>query len=432
MGTYSRLGFNVVPFLSTQAYLPDPVFGPPPELLWPGNRTAGPWEQSALKFGPQSSYWSYSWTKTPNASVLSSMGVAPPDMHVELMKWERAANFSVSCGGMPDIAYDGVLLAHDFQRFCDMAAFAQPDFVFADDEAWGDAWNKWNKDGYVLKSANALAQRLPGETDENLAFRMLVQMLAGWVSCLPKVSPRTQPMWYGTALAPPEASLAAGVIPQYSTYSDIFSPVQWPATVRRQKLQLGSEAPLVPWLTSCCWGQMNADELRSATLHSFGSGAGGFSWFRDICFDDPGKLLALSNAVAVAVHHESHLMQGMPALHGVEIEISTGSDQAPLVWSASVHGGSMWLAVTPARDQTVLRFAVSLRDESADSDASGSTTACVVTAATECEEKLVGLRDEAASAATAGNVAKWETYEVPVDAQRADGSTIVLFITTMH
>jgi hypothetical protein len=284
----------------------------------------------------------------------------------------------------------------------------------------------------VLKSANALAQRLPGETDENLAFRMLVQMLAGWVSCLPKVSPRTQPMWYGTALAPPEASLAAGVIPQYSTYSDIFSPVQWPATVRRQKLLLGSEAPLVPWLTSCCWGQMNADELRSATLHSFGSGAGGFSWFRDICFDDPGKLLALSNAVAVAVHHESHLMQGMPALHGVEIEISTGSDQAPLVWSASVHGGSMWLAVTPARDQTVVRFAVSLRDESADSDASGSTTACVVTAATECEEKMVGLRDEAASAATAGNVAKWETYEVPVDAQRADGSTMVLFITTMH
>jgi hypothetical protein len=290
VGTYAQLGLNTVPFLSTQAYLPDPVFGPPPELLWPGNRTAGPWEEPALKFGPQSSYWgdyfSYTTGKhgAPNATVLSSMGVTPANMHVEMMKWERAVNFSVSCGGMPDIAYDGILLAHDFERFCDMVSFAQPDFVFADNEGWGDAWNKWYKDGYVLKSANAQSQRLAGETDENLAFRMLVQMLAGWVSCLPKVSPTTQPMWYGTALAPPDAFLAVGIIPQYSTYSDIFSPVQWPATVRRQKQLLGSKAPLVPWLTSCCWGQMNADELRSATLQSFGSGAGGFSWFRDICF----------------------------------------------------------------------------------------------------------------------------------------------------
>jgi hypothetical protein len=206
------------------------------------------------------------------------MGVAPADMHIEMTKWERAVNFSMSHGGMPDIAYDGFLLTHDMQRFCDMVAFVQPEFVFADNEGWGDAWNKWYKDGYVLKSANAQAQRLPGENDENLAFRMLVQMLAGWVNCLPHVSPHTQPMWYGTALAPVEAFLAAGVVPQYSTYSDIFSPVQWPATVRRQKQLLGNSAPLVPWLTSCCWGQMDADELRSAALHSFGSGASGFSW----------------------------------------------------------------------------------------------------------------------------------------------------------
>lgn len=429
VGTYAQLGFNTVPFLSTQAYLPDPVFGPPPALLWPGNRTGGPWTQPALKFGPQSSYWGFHYARgPPNETVLSSIGVTSADMDMEMMKWERSVNFSVSCGGMPDIAYDGILLTHDFKQFCDMAAFAQPDFVFADNEAWGDAWNKWYKDGYVLKSANAQAQRLPDETDENLAFRMLVQMLAGWVSCLPQVSPRTQPMWYGTALAPVEAFLAAGVVPQYSTYSDIFSPVQWPAKVRRQKQLLGSQAPLVPWLTSCCWGQMNADELRSAVLHSFGSGAGGFSWFRDICFDDPGKLLALSNAVAVVGHHEAHLAQGMPALLGVDVKMSERSGKAPLVWSASAHGRSMWLALTPHRGQTVMRLAVALGDETADPDEESSTTACVATAANACEQSLVSLRDATATA----NISRWETYEVPIDAKRVDESTVVLFITAKH
>jgi hypothetical protein len=433
VGTYAQLGFNTVPFLSTQAYLPDPVFGPPPALLWPGNRTAGPWQQPALKFGPQSSYWSTYFTYStgqrgaPNTTVLSSMGVTAAEMPAEIAKWERAINFSRSSSGMPDIAYDGALLTHDFQQFCDMAAFAKPDYVFADDEAWGDAWQKWHKEQYVLKSPNALLQRLPGESDENLAFRMLVQMLSGWVSCLPKVSPKTQPMWYGTALAPREAFLAAGVIPQYSTYSDIFKPTTWPARVKREKQLLGSTAPLVPWLTSCCWGQMNADELRSAALHSFGSGSGGFSWFRDICFDDPGKLLALSDATAVATHHEVHLMQAMPALVGEDIAISSvgdsdGDGDNPFVWSATVHAGSMWLAVTPRPGQTTLQFAVALLGEG---DEGGSTTACVVTAASPCGLAVEGSRDEAAGRG-------WEAYEVVLpDAvgAEAEGSTVVLFIT---
>jgi hypothetical protein len=422
VGLYSQLGFNIVPFMSTQAYLPDPVFGPPPPLLWPGNRTNGPWEQPALKFGPQTSYWDYfdfvSGKKGgPNATILSSMGVKPANMAAQMAKWERAINYSTSCGGMPDIAYDGALLQHDFQHFCEMAAFAKPDFVFADNEGWGDAWQKWHKQGYVLKSPNALSQRLPGESDENLAFRMLVQMLAGWVSCLPKVSPKTQPMWYGTALAPAEAFLAAGVVPQYSSYSDIFAPARWPATVKRQKQLLGNKAPLVPWLTSCCWGQMNADELRSATLHSFGSGAAGFSWFRDICFDDPGKLLALSDAVAIATHHETHLAQGMPAREGEDIELIYRDGEQPLIWSASVHARSMWLAVTPRRGQTVLRFAAALLGAR-----EGGSTACLVTIASACVLMIEASNDGAA--------AGWEVYEVPLhDAIRVAEDTVIIYIS---
>jgi hypothetical protein len=147
--------------------------------------------------------------------------------------------------------------------------------------------------------------------------------------------------------------------------------------------------------------------------------------------DDPGKLLALSNAVAVAGHHEAHLMQGMPAVPGVDIELDTESHQPPLVWSASVHAGSMWLAVTPSRDQKWVKFRVALRDDRADSNGAGSTTACIVTAAEQCEQKVVALHDEAGRTATT-STAMWEAYEVPVNATRADGSTMVFFITTGH
>ena len=135
--------------------------------------------------------------------------------------------------------------------------------------------------------------------------------------------------------------------------------------------------------------------------------------------------------MAVAGHYEAHLTQGMPAVPGVDIDLSTESGQAPLVWSASVHDGSMWLAVTPSREQNWVEFKVALRGERADSEALGSTTACVVTAAKQCEQEVAGLRDEAGSTATT-SVARWEAYEVPVNATRADGSTVVLFITTRH
>jgi hypothetical protein len=430
--TYSSLGFNTVPFLSTQAYWfpgqpQHSVFGPKPSLLYPGNRTAGPWKQSAgaLKFGPQhsgfSEYFRFTTGKSgpPNATILTSMGVQAAELPAEMLKWERAINFSQSCGGMPDIAYDGALLKADNQEFCDMVGFVQPDFVFADDEGWGNAWAKWHKKGYMLKSKNALAQRLPGESDENLAFRMTVQMLAGWVSCLQKVSPATQPMWYGTALAPAEAFEAAGVIPQYSTYSDIFAPVTWPTKVKRQKQLIGDKAPLVPWLTSCCWGQMNADELRSATLHSFGSGASGFSWFRDICFDDPGKLLALSDAIAVAGHHEEHLSVGMPALVGEEFELRGEKAEAPIAWSASVANTSMWLAFTSGRQQTALRFAVAL-----DPSGERSTQACVVSTANRtCEPALMHHPLKNTRSRT-----KWEEYAVPIP-EALKAATVVLYVS---
>ena len=120
-----------------------------------------------------------------------------------------------------------------------------------------------------------------------------------------------------------------------------------------------------------------------------------------------------------------HLIQGTPALPGVDVQISTGPDgEDPLVWSASVSGRSIWLAVTPRRGQTAVRLAVNLGKERADLHKVESTTVCVVTATNACEHTLVGLYDKVAKNATTDI-----STDVPIDAKRVDESTIVLFIT---
>ena len=51
---------------------------------------------------------------------------------------------------------------------------------------------------------------------------------------------------------------------------------------------------LLPWLTGCTYGQLDAVGTFEGALHSFGAGATGFNFFSPECFDDPAKVLALS------------------------------------------------------------------------------------------------------------------------------------------
>ena len=82
----------------------------------------------------------------------------------------------------------------------------------------------------------------------------------------------------------------------------------------------------------------------------------------------------------------------------------------------------MWLAFTPGREQTVLRFAVAL------SRGEGSTKACVVSTARACEPTLVY---HPLSADSSGHA--WEEYAVPLsDAVRSTTTTtVVLYVSPL-
>jgi hypothetical protein len=371
--TYRSLGFNTVPYLLrfTDSYANGSF------LLHPKNRTTGPWADGALHFGPQhTGFQSLStllWKGPANASILKSrFGVKPADMPVEVLKWERAVRYADAAGFRKpiDLGYDGALFQYDVQSFCDAMGSIQPETVFADDEIWGDVWENWWVDRAVLLSENAQSRRLPGETDENLAFRMILEMFNRWVECLSHVSSGTKVHFYDVRF-PVETFLRSGITPQYATYTSIYDPATFPAVMRRQALLLQEDGAsdavgFVPWLTSCTWGQMSADQLRSATLHSFGSGATGFSWFHDICFDDPGKMLALSSAIALVVPHERLMMRGAP-VGASDFSVSSTildrtqspSDSVVLTWSGRLDlDGFMWLALTLNGTANTVRFAV--------------------------------------------------------------------------
>ena len=53
-----------------------------------------------------------------------------------------------------------------------------------------------------------------------------------------------------------------------------------------------------------------------------------FSWFRDICFDDPGKLLALSSAIALAQPYETLILLGDIVMRA-DITLELGREGCP-------------------------------------------------------------------------------------------------------
>lgn len=101
---------------------------------------------------------------------------------------------------------------------------------------------------------------------------------------------------------PDELLAASGVSEQPSEYGPQHYLQTFPGRVRNSKLRQGVMAGskprhLLPWLTACTYGQMEAPLLLASTLHMFGAGATGFSFFIDSCMDDGAKFLALATAI---------------------------------------------------------------------------------------------------------------------------------------
>jgi hypothetical protein len=316
---YRGLGFNTVPMVSMPGFFEKwtkynttvvPKANAPP-YLFPDGRRGKQWE--GLRFGPEVSAPDVSGGAStckkdaPNADMLPS-GLSSAEIKVELAKWSNAYNFSKVTGGL-DVAYDGIFAQRNRLQFCDLMAKTQPDWVFLDDEAYGEGWVPWASN--VGVSENAVARALPGETLMDLAWRMALETFSGFTKCLTSVSPNTTLAWYGTPF-PDQVFASAGISMQPSLYSSLryLQDYVWDVREARQSqgvMAAGKPRHLLPWLTACTYGQMDAVAMWEAALHTFGGGATGFSFFWDTCIDDPGAVLSLKTNLA---------QKGLEDVHG--------------------------------------------------------------------------------------------------------------------
>eukprot|EP01043_Picozoa_sp_COSAG02_P057252 COSAG02_NODE_6917_length_3288_cov_87.007972_2_plen_764_part_01 len=110
--------------------------------------------------------------------------------------------------------------------------------------------------------------------------------------------------------------------------------------------QLSEKRQLLPWLTACTYGQMTAADVFAGTLHSYAGGASGFAFFADTCFDDPGKILALSTASALAAEYEELFFEGQTLAAPDELRWS--ESQGNVLAAAGMRKNlTMWLVITP-------------------------------------------------------------------------------------
>merc|ERR1719174_1822963 len=114
---------------------------------------------------------------------------------------------------------------------------------------------------------------------------MVEEVFATWTHCMPEAQVNmTNIGWYGTPF-PDFMSSRHGVSMQPSTYGPIHylhTYPDWLGEFRdRQENHVvtaaGKQKPrqLIPWLTACTYGQMDARATLDGALHSFGRGATG-------------------------------------------------------------------------------------------------------------------------------------------------------------
>ena len=121
--------------------------------------------------------------------------------------------------------------------------------------------------------------------------------------------------------------------------------VDWLRVQKQLMIDSGKGRTFIPTLTAATYGEMDATAVLDGTLHTYGVGATGFSFFSSADFDDGGKILALSTATALAQPFEDHFFFGRP-LGVLDLDESATSENI-LAWSGMSYQNSLWVVITP-------------------------------------------------------------------------------------
>jgi hypothetical protein len=364
---YRRLGFNVVPFVSTHRY--DPAVWP--ELYATPEERVGP-EWEGLLYGPEHStfYNGFHGEGIFNLLTWSVQDVLDFDFSPfnltkeqekeERQKWLNAVTYYADPDVTRiDLAYDGLFFRRDLENLTRVVEATRPDYIFIDSERFPTR-AEWPAN--VGKSANAGARRLPGETDEALADRIAREVMAALVEAVQSASPGTKIALFGAVPAYDHGYQAfrwrilqdLGLIPQPSLYKFQRRLDRFAEFVRRNRRALPPGYELIPWITTGTYGEMDPARAFDLITHLFLNGATGFSLYSFDDFDDMADYLYIAEAIGLLVPYEDIIVDGVLALEDIE-----GVENA--VVSAMQLNGEYLIAVTPHDPTRPVTFTVHAR-----------------------------------------------------------------------
>lgn len=198
---------------------------------------------------------------------LSKRGLSPANVADEKKLWENAQSYRKATLFHVDPGYNGYFFEQDLNATSQILKRAQPNYLFVDTEAFS-SWEGWLTT--VNQSSNAQARRLPGESDTQLALRIVSEIIERLTSTIRNASPRTEFGFFGGAATnnagfgvfPWSVLGKAGVVSQPGFYGQhSFHNLQsYNQRLRAERLALdisgaatGSRNKMVPWLTVGRW-----------------------------------------------------------------------------------------------------------------------------------------------------------------------------------
>eukprot|EP00040_Diaphanoeca_grandis_P028166 m.161880 g.161880 ORF g.161880 m.161880 type:complete len:971 (-) comp31257_c0_seq1:282-3194(-) len=340
--TWRSLGFNTIPSDGASYAVPPTK---PSGMLNPANRTGSKWV--GLKYGimtspfgtagfsaPPYGLGSFSalklknisaadGDKPPNGFNFSAIGMTPSEEAAERKMWKQALVFFNETGVM-DIAYDGFFKHNDFATVTKLAQYSQPDYVSMDIESFPSLAAYVNV-GY--KSANFATGKQSHETDSEASLRFAASWLGGVVAAMKKAVPHAKPYLYGIPAVfdegfqitswPVAKALGFADMPSYYGLQNGLDVLA--ATIRRERLAVGTQSELIPWLTPGATGgtggAQTADPgtaMYNVLIQAFANGATGFNVYTTEGMYDMALWLAMRDAIAIVTPHEDVVCDGAP------------------------------------------------------------------------------------------------------------------------
>jgi len=380
LALYKKLGFNTVPNPWNEGK--DPVSGD--FIYTPEDRQSDYWQ--GLNYGPEYSLFhssystmgifgalkpstfnttSFTLTKDNLDNYAASLdfnakfrtSLVEPQLSIEKENWKKAIKFYFDSGGVLDMAYNGVILQKNLEHLSKFVETVKPENLSLDSEGYPYSFSTWVDK--VTQSQNAQSRKQAGESNYDLARRMIDEWTAGLTDAVYQKSPNTRIGMYGVRaeynlgyqVIPWDILQKYHIIPQPTEYGPGHNLDMLSKGIRSDRSVLSQNYRLDPWLGIGWAGEFDSEYVFDQVIHTFLNGATGFSIYSVYELDDMSDILEISKAIKIVSPHEDLIMDGQLAFGDI-----SGATNATV--SAMKKDGEYLIGVTPKDKQNSVRFAI--------------------------------------------------------------------------